>query len=41
MRGTAGVKEVQDERWALVGGRFSWGCTVITEYGKGEVEYEV
>ena len=41
VRGTAGVKEVQDERWALVGGRFSWGCTVITEYGKAEVEYEL
>ena len=41
VRGTAGVKEVQEEKWALDGGRFSWGCTVITEYGKGEVEYEV
>ena len=40
VRGTAGVKEVQEEKWALVGGRFSWGCTVITEYGKAEVEYE-
>ena len=41
VRSTSGVKEVQDEKWSLEGGRFSWGCTVITEYGKGEVEYEV
>jgi len=31
---------VQEEKWGLDGGRFSWGCTVITEYGKAEVEYE-
>jgi hypothetical protein len=41
VRGTSGVKEVQDEKWALDGGRFSWECTVITEYGKAEVEYEL
>ena len=40
VRETAGVREVQDEKWALDGGRFSWGCTVLTEYGKEEVEYE-
>ena len=40
VRGTAGVKEVQDEKWGLVGGRFSWSCTVITEYGKTDIHYE-
>ena len=39
VRNTSGVKEVQEERWALEGGRFSWGCTVITEYGMAEIEY--
>ena len=40
VRGTSGVKEVQDEKWALDGGRFSWECTVITEYGKTDIHYE-
>jgi hypothetical protein len=39
VRSTSGVKEVQDERWMLEGGRFSWGCTVLTEYGTAEIEY--
>ena len=37
VRKTADVKEAQDEKWTLDGGRFSWGCTVITEYGKARV----
>jgi len=41
VRETAGVKEVQDEKWELGGGRFSWGCTVITEYGPSEIHYEI
>ena len=39
VRNTSGVKEVQEEKWDLVGGRFSWGCTVLTEYGTAEIEY--
>jgi len=39
VRNTSGVKEVQEERWMLEGGRFSWGCMVITEYGTAEIEY--
>ena len=39
VRSNSGVKEVQDERWMLEGGRFSWGCTVLTEYGTAEIEY--
>ena len=41
VRKTAGVKEVQDERWNLSGCLFSWSCTVITEYGKAEIDYRV
>ena len=33
VRSTSGVKEVQDENWDLSGHRFSWSCTVLTEYG--------
>ena len=39
VRETDGVREVQDERWALEGGRFSWACTVLTENGKAEIGY--
>ena len=39
VRKTAGVREVQDERWALNGGRFSWECTVLTEHGNAKVFY--
>jgi len=41
VRKTAGVREVQDEKWDISGGRFSWGCTVITEYGKAGIEYMI
>ena len=41
VRNTSGVKEVQDEKWDLDGGRFSWGCTVITEYGTMGVNYQL
>ena len=40
VRNASGVKEVQDEKWVLDGGRFSWECTVITEYGKTDIHYE-
>ena len=39
VRNTSGVREVQEEKWDLNGGRFSWGCTVLTEYGTAEIEY--
>ena len=39
VRSTSGVKEVQEEKWDLDGGRFSWECTVLTEYGTAEIEY--
>ena len=41
VRNTSGVKEVQDEKWDLDGGRFSWGRTVITEYGTMGVNYQL
>ena len=41
VRKTSGVKEVQDEKWNLSGGRFSWSCTVLTEYGSSEIHYEI
>ena len=41
VRGTSGVKEVQDEKWDLSGGRFSWSCTVLTDEGQAKVEYQV
>ena len=41
VRSTSGVKEVQDEKWNLSGGRFSWSCTVLTEYGSSEIYYEI
>ena len=41
VRSTSGVKEVQDEKWDLSGRRFSWSCTVLTEYGSSEIYYEI
>ena len=41
VRSTSGVKEVQDEKWDLSGRRFSWSCTVLTEYGSSEILYEI
>ena len=41
VRNTSGVKEVQNEKWDLDVGRFSWGCTVITEYGTMGVNYQL
>ena len=41
VRETTGVKEVQEEKWSLSGGRFSWSCTVLTEYGTADMHYEV
>ena len=41
VRKTSGVKEVKDEKWNLSGGRFSWSCTVLTEYGSSGIHYEI
>ena len=41
VRETAGVREVQDEKWSLDGGRFSWSCTVLTEYGSANINYSL
>ena len=40
VRETAGVREVQDEKWSLDGNRFSWCCTVLTEYGPVTINSE-
>jgi hypothetical protein len=40
VRSTSGVKEVQDEKWDLSGGRFSWSCTALTEYGSVSIHSE-
>ena len=40
VRNTSGVREVQDERWDLSGGRFSWSCTALTEYGSVSIHSE-
>ena len=40
VRSTSGVKEVQDENWDLSGHRFSWSCTVLTEYGLVSIHSE-
>ena len=40
VRETAGVREVQDEKWSLEGNRFSWSCTVLTEYGSVSIYSE-
>ena len=41
VRNTSGVKEVQDEKWNLSGGRFSWSCTVLTEYGSANIDFSL
>ena len=41
VRETSGVKEVQDAKWALDGGRFSWSCMVLTEYGSAVIHYGI
>lgn len=41
VRDTKGVQEVTDIRFSMDGSRFSWECTVITEYGSSSVNYEL
>ena len=40
VRNTSSVKEVQDEKWNISGSRFSWSCTVLTEYGSVSINSE-
>ena len=40
VRETSGVQDVMDVRFSVDGHRFSWSCTVLTEYGKAAVRYE-
>ena len=40
VRNTSGVKEVQDEKWAVDDARFSWSCTALTEYGSVSINSE-
>ena len=40
VRDTKGVQDVTDIRFSVEKARFSWSCTVLTEYGQAEVQYE-
>ena len=41
VRETSGVQDVTDVRFSVEGHRFGWECTVLTEYGKTKVDFEV
>ena len=41
VRETSGVQDVTDVRFSVDGHRFGWECTVLTEYGKAGIEFEV
>ena len=41
VRETPGVQDVTDVRFSVEGRRFSWECSVLTEYGKTKVDFEV
>ena len=41
VRETSGVQDVTDVRFSVEGHRFGWECTVLTEYGKAGIEFEV
>ena len=41
VRETSGVQDVMDVRFSVDGHRFGWSCTVLTEYGKAGIEFEV
>ena len=40
VRETSGVQDVTDVRFSVEGHRFSWSCTVLTEYGKTNINFE-
>ena len=41
VRETSGVQDVMDVRFSVEGHRFGWECSVLTEYGKTKVDFEV
>ena len=41
VRETSGVQDVTDVRFSVEGHRFGWSCTVLTEYGRAGIEFEV
>ena len=41
VRETSGVQDVTDVRFSVEGHRFGWECSVLTEYGKAGIEFEV
>lgn len=41
VRETSGVQDVMGIRFSVEGHRFGWECTVLTEYGKAGIEFEV
>ena len=41
VRETPGVQDVTDVRFSVEGRRFGWECSVLTEYGKTKVDFEV
>jgi hypothetical protein len=41
VRETSGVQDVTDVWFSVEGHRFSWSCTVLTEYGSASVSFEV
>ena len=41
VRETSGVQDVMDVRFSVEGHRFGWSCTVLTEYGSANINYEI
>ena len=41
VRSTSNVQDVTDVRFSVDEHRFSWSCTVLTEYGSASVSFEV
>ncbi len=41
VRETSGVQDVTDVRFSVEGHRFSWECSVLTEYGSASVSFEI
>ena len=41
VRETPGVQDVTDVRFSVEGHRFGWPCTVLTEYGSANINYEI
>ena len=41
VRETSGVQDVTDIRFSVEDHRFSWECSVLTEYGSASVSFEI